>query len=247
MVIELSIPQILQGTFNLIFVLISFIVGFTILLKYFKYKKSHYLAIGIIWIGISTPWLHGAIAFLLLLLDIEMAQSIRFIIAYAFIPLITALWFNTFSDFMYQEKKKILVSIFSLLAIACEIIFFVFLFLDQEQLIGSFNYAEGKYFSATYKPFTRFTLLFFLISAFISFIIFASQSLKSADAEVKLKGKFLIVAFVTYTACAFIDSFAFFLQFPVVIVFIRIFLMLSAIEFYFGWILPDFLKTLFIK
>jgi hypothetical protein len=247
MVIELTIPQVLQGTFNLIFVLISFIVGLTILMKYFTLKDVNFIAIGIIWIGISTPWLHGAIAFILLLFDIEMAQSIRFIIAYAFIPIITALWFKTFTDFVYQERKKMIIAIFSIIALISEIIFFIFLFLDQEQLIGTFNYAEGKYFTATYSPFTRFSLLFFLMSAFLSFMIFASKSLKSNDAEIKLKGKFLIVAFVTYTVCAFIDSFAFFLQYPVIVVIIRVFLMISAVEFYFGWILPDFVKKLFIR
>jgi len=247
MVIELSIPQILQGTFNLIFVVISFIVGVTILTKYFKFRKVHYIAIGIIWIGISTPWLHGAIAFILLLIDIEMSQTIRFIIAYAFIPAITALWFNTFTEFIYQDKKKLLVVIFSIIALICEIIFFTFLFTNQEGLVGVFNYSEGEYFSATYRPFTRFSLLFFLASAFISFMIFAGQSLKSSEAEVRLKGKFLIIAFITYTGCAFIDSFAFFLQFPVVVVIIRIFLMFSALEFYFGWILPEFVKIIFLK
>ncbi|MBD3213511.1 MAG: hypothetical protein GF311_12965 [Candidatus Lokiarchaeota archaeon] len=76
-----------------------------------------------------------------------MAQSIRFIIAYAFIPVITALWFNTFTDFVYQERKKMIITIFSIIALISEIIFFIFLFLDQEQLIGTFNYAEGKYFT----------------------------------------------------------------------------------------------------
>ncbi|MBD3194818.1 MAG: hypothetical protein GF317_07175 [Candidatus Lokiarchaeota archaeon] len=247
MVIELTFPQILQGTFNLIFVIISFIVGLTILTKYFKFKRTHYISIGIIWIGISTPWLHGAIAFILLLFNIEMLQSIRFIIAYAVIPIITALWFNTFTDFIYEDKKKLFVSLISIIAGICEMIFFIFLFTDQEGLVGVFDYANGEYFTATYRPFTRFTLLFFLASAFISFMLFASQSLKSADPEVKLKGKFLIIAFITYTICAVIDSFAFFLQFEIIVVIIRVLLMLSAIEFYLGWILPEFVKNHLIK
>ncbi len=77
--------------------------------------------------------------------------------------------------------------------------------------------------------------------------MFAGSSLKSENAEVKLKGKFLIIAFLTYTTCAVLDSFAFFLTQPIMVVLIRIFLMLSAIEFYFGWILPNFIKMIFIK
>lgn len=244
----LETAEVLQGSFNLIFVIISFIVGFTILSKYFKYKKSHFILVGLIWIGISTPWLHGAITFIVYFFTPAIIETpgfitMRFIIGYTSIPLITVLWFLVFTSMVYPNKRVLLVSLFGTIAGICEIMFFIFLIFDQSSLIGVFPAP----FTATYRPFTRFTLLFFLISALITFLIFAGNSLKSQDPKIRLKGRFLIIAFLTYTACAVMDSFAFFLTQPVLVVIIRVLLIFSSIEFYFGWILPDFVANLFLK
>ena len=126
--IELTLVEILTGTFNLIFVIISFIVGLKILSKYFEFEKRYYIYVGITWIGISTPWMHGALAFVLLYFNIILAEEIRFIIGYVFIPIITVLWLITFTDFMYQEKKKAIVGIYTIISLVCEILFFYFLF-----------------------------------------------------------------------------------------------------------------------
>ena len=233
--------EILTGTLNLIFVIISLIVGLKILSKYFEFKKKYYIYVGITWIGISTPWMHGALAFILLFFNIVLAEEIRFIIGYVFIPIITVLWLITFTDFMYREKKKILVGAYIIISLVCEFLFFYFLFTDRVNMIGYFE----RTFSAVYRPFVRFTLLFFLVSALITFLLFANQSRKSDDPELSLKGKFLIVAFLTYAACAILDSF--FLFSAVIVVIVRLLLMSSAIEFYFGWILPESVKKLFIK
>jgi hypothetical protein len=239
--IELTLLEILTGTLNLIFVIISLIVGLKILSKYFEFKKKYYIYVGITWIGISTPWMHGALAFILLFFNIVLAEEIRFIIGYVFIPIITVLWLITFTDFMYREKKKILVGAYIIISLVCEFLFFYFLFTDRVNMIGYFE----RTFSAVYRPFVRFTLLFFLVSALITFLLFANQSRKSDDPELSLKGKFLIVAFLTYAACAILDSF--FLFSAVIVVIVRLLLMSSAIEFYFGWILPESVKKLFIK
>lgn len=244
----LELTEFLQGSFNVIFVLISIAVGLKILSRYFRYKKIHFILVGIIWIGISTPWLHGAITFIIYFFDpllIETAEfiTIRFIIGYTSIPIITTLWFVVFTDLMYQKEKRFLIWLYALISVICECLFFIFLFTNQYDLIGYFS---GP-FTGVYRPFTRFSLLFFLGSSLVSFLMFATSSLKSENPEIRLKGKFLIIAFLTYTVCAVLDSFAFFLTQPIMVVLIRIFLMLSAIEFYFGWILPDFIKKIFIK
>jgi hypothetical protein len=227
----------------LVFVIISIIVGLTILSKYKTYKQKRYVYLGIIWLGISTPWMHGAIAFILLLFNITMDATIRFIIGYVFIPIITTMWMDLFTDFLFQSKKKLLVILFSLISISCEILFFSFLFVNREVLIGSFI----THFQARYSLFIRITMIFFLVSALVTFLIFAGNSVKSNEREVKVKGIFLIIAFLTYTICAVLDSFAFFLAQPVAVVIIRILLMTSAIEFYFGWILPDPIKKILLK
>jgi hypothetical protein len=189
-----------------------------------------------VWIGISTPWMHGAIAFILIFINITLDVTIRFIIGYVFIPIITVLWLITFTEFMYREKRKIIVGIYSIIALITEVLFFYFLYTDPENMIGYFV----RTFSAVYRPYYRFTILFYLASALVTFLLFARESIKSEDPELKLKGIFLVIAFLTYAACAVFDSF--FLFQPVIVVIIRLLLVSSAIEFYFGWILPEPLK-----
>ncbi|MEJ2279158.1 MAG: hypothetical protein P8Y70_15645 [Candidatus Lokiarchaeota archaeon] len=198
----------LTGLFNLIFVIISIAVGLIIISKYKQANKKRYIYLGLIWIGISTPWMHGAIAFILLFFNITFDPIIRFIIGYAFIPIITTIWIAIFTDLLYENKKKILVSIYMLISIICEILFFIFLFVDRVELIGYFETT----FQARYSLFIRFTMVFFLISALITFLIFARHSLKSNDPVLKIKGKFLIIAFLTYSVCAVLDSFTFFID-----------------------------------
>lgn len=238
---ELELVEILTGVFNLIFVLVSVIVGVIILSKYSKYQSRDYVFVGLTWIGLSTPWMHGAIAFVLLLFNVVLEETIRFIIGFAFIPIIAVLWLITFTDFMYTRKKTLIISIYVIIAIIVEVLFFIFLFTDRVNMIGYFE----RTFSAVYRPFYRFTILFYLITAVITFLLFANQSIKSDDPELKLKGKFLVIAFLTYTACAILDSF--FLFQPVIVVLVRVLLMTSAIEFYLGWIMPTGIKNKLIK
>ncbi|MHA1805672.1 MAG: hypothetical protein ACTSU4_14245 [Promethearchaeota archaeon] len=244
----LTIAEILQGSLNLVFVIISFIVGLTILSKYRIYKKRDYILIGLTWMGICTPWLHGAITIIVyffnpLVIESESFITMRFIIAYTSIPIIVLLWFIVFTDFLYKNKQKLIVSIIAIISLTCEVLFFTFLIIDRENLIGYF----GAPFLAIYSPFMRITFMFFLGIAFITFLMFASKSLKSTEKEIQWKGRFLIIAFILFTVSAVLDSIAIFLTQPFLIVMNRIFLMSSAIFFYFGWILPDRLKKILIK
>ncbi|TFF99988.1 MAG: hypothetical protein EU541_03535 [Promethearchaeota archaeon] len=199
------------------------------------------MKIGLIWFLIATPWLHGALTFILILFNIEFSEFIRFIILYSFIPLAAFLWMDVFTNFLYQDKKKILLTIFGLLGLICECLFFAFLFIDQKILIGDFAYEQGIYFSAKYSNFIRITMPIFLAASFVTFMIFATNTLKATDLKVRLKSKFLIIAFITFTICSVLDMLAIFSSNPISVVIIRILLMLSSILFYFGWFLPDFI------
>ena len=61
----LELVDFLQGSFSLIFVLISVYIGISILLKFFKYKSRLYILVGISWIGVANPWFPDSISFVL--------------------------------------------------------------------------------------------------------------------------------------------------------------------------------------
>jgi len=62
----LSILELLQGVFSLIFVLISIIIVTNILIKFIKYKIHTLFLVGFALIGLSNPWLPDAVNLLLI-------------------------------------------------------------------------------------------------------------------------------------------------------------------------------------
>jgi hypothetical protein len=72
----------------------------------------------------------------------------------------------------------------------------------------------------------------------ISGILIARQSIRSEKPEIKLKGKFLLIAFILFVIGAFAD--AVLLLTVITLPIIRIILISSSVLFYFGFILPKF-------
>ena len=91
-----------------------------------------------------------------------------------------------------------------------------------------------------------FSLYLFLliIVIFITGVIFAWKSLKSDNPEISLKGKFLLIAFISFTIGAILDALPIL---PISGVIARFILISSAIEYYIGFMLPDRIKKLFLK
>ena len=74
-------------------------------------------------------------------------------------------------------------------------------------------------------------------------LLFARDSLKSDDQEIRFKGKVLIIAFLTYPICGLIDGGVELNEIGVII--IRSLLIFGAVMFYIGFFVPRFVKNLF--
>lgn len=230
---QIGLTEILQGSFSLIFVIISIIIGVKILIKYFEYKSNQFLLVGLTWIGLSTPWWPDSIN-LILILTTNSILSIEanFIIGTSTMPFFLLIWLKAFTDLVYKEKQKYILIIFLIIGIIFEIIFYYFLF-TQPNLIGTFETP----FQVVYGIYIEIFLVIFLLVIVITGILFGKQSLRSENPEIKLKGKFLIIAFILFTIGAFLDSIV-----PELFIIARIVLDVSALSFYFGFMLPDWLK-----
>ena len=238
---ELEFVEILQVIFSIIFIIVSIIVGLLLISKYFKYKVRNFLLVGITWIGITTPWLSGTISFpMMILFGTSLSIEVRFIIGVAIVPIILVIWLMVFTDLVYREKKKLIVLIYTVICICFEITFFILLFRDTS-LIGTYT---GP-FKVDWTPFIELTTLFFIATALVSGILFANKSMKSLDPEIRLKGKILLIAFLSFVTGAILDSVI--PISPVGVVFTRLVLISSAIEFFFGFFLPKPVKKLLLK
>ncbi|MFX1313296.1 MAG: hypothetical protein ACFFHD_11880 [Promethearchaeota archaeon] len=233
--------DIINGIFSIIFIVISLLVGFRILSKYFKFNEKIYLFVGATWIFISEPWWPSGISFLLALTnEVGLPTQIYFLIGNIFTPFVIVLWLVAFTEFLYTEKRKLILIIFTIYGIIYEILFFVFLFINPD-IIGELNPPVD----VNYKSFIMFFLISFLAIVVFTGVLFARLSLQSDNPEVNLKGKMLLVAYFAFTIGALLD-----LSIPqnaLLIIFARLILIISAFFWYGGFILPKWMRKIFLK
>lgn len=239
--LPLDLLEVFQGSFSLIFAIISIFVGLRILFKYFEYKRRELILVGISWIGIASPWIPDSINFIMILgFSSILTEEAYLIIGNVFMPLIIICWLIVITDFLYKARQKLILILCLIWTVIFETIFFTLLFIDSS-LVGTFL---GP-FHVEFGDFITFTLLFTIVILLISGLLFARESLKSEDKEIKLKGKFLIVAFLSFTIGAILDSSISLI--PITVVITRLILISSSIEFYIGFILPKWVKKFLIK
>jgi hypothetical protein len=230
-----------NGVFSLIFVAISLLIGFIILSRYFKYKERIYFLVGATWIFISEPWWPSSLSFIVALSNgIGINEMAYFLIGNLFVPLAIILWLLAFTEFLYIEKRKLILLTFAVIGVIFEILFFIFLFVNLD-LIGTLTPPVD----VRYNSFIMIFLIIFLCIVVITGFLFANLSLKSEDPEVKLKGKLLIIAYISFAVGALLDS-----SIPldeVTIIITRLILITSAIFWYGGFILPKFMKKLLLR
>lgn len=229
----LSQENIIIASFTLLFVIISLIVGIKISLKYFSLRSKELILVGIAWICLSSPWWSAPFSFLTyVFFGVVWEIHVFFIIGNIFIPVALISWIYAFAKMAYDKVKTKLLIIYSIICTAFLIFFLIFMVIDVN-LIGEF---DGT-FDARYVSFTRIFQAFAILSALFTGILFALKSFKSGDATIRWKGRFLLIAFISFSAAAILDS-GFALGIIGVII-IRLLLISSAIEYYLGFLLPD--------
>ena len=237
----LSFLDTLNGVFSLIFVAISLFVGFIILTRYFKYKERVYFLVGATWVLIASPWWPSSLSFLVALSNgVGITPEAYFLIGNLLVPVAVALWLLALTEFLYTEKRKLILLVFTIVGIIFEVLFLTFLFLNSS-FIGELNGAVD----VNYKSFIMIFLIIFLLIVVVTGFLFANLSLKSKDPEVKLKGKLLVIAYITFAIGALLDS-----SLPlneVLIIITRLILILSSFFWYGGFLLPKWLKKILLK
>jgi len=254
----LELVDILHGSFSLLYVIISFAIGLIILFKYLKFKNRLYILVGLTWIFLSFPWLPDSISFLMnLFARTSLASEWYFIIGNVFIPIALISWIIAYTDMINKEKQKLAVAIIVIFSIVFEIIFFFTLFFIDINLIGVIDPLIP--FSADLGMLLIIFLLITMLIMLTTGLQFAQKSIKSEDKEVKLKGKLLRGAFITFTIAALLEKVARSILLGVVfqnpsdplltvmLAIVRVLLVLSGFAFYGGFLLPRWIKEIFMR
>jgi hypothetical protein len=242
MAIELL--DMVHGIFTIVFVIISIITGLIIVIKYFKLRKSQFLLFGLFWIGLTTPWWPTVIIFMIALsTGASISIQAFIVVGISFLPVTIILGLIAFLKVLPMKKrsKRIILIISIIINAAYEVYFFTFLFIHISMIAeASLTSPFMVNWSIPSQIYFIVSLLFFLYVG----ISFSVASIKSDDRTISLKGKFLLIAFLSFTIGTVLDF-----AIPTTIVFViaRLVLLTSTIEFYIGLMLPKWIKELFIK
>jgi hypothetical protein len=233
--------EILNGLLSFILVAQSIYVGILIASKYSKYKNKYLILLGIDTILLFEPWWPSTVSFLMIfIIGKGLTLQMYLLLGNILIPVSVLIWLIFITHFMYQRYRKVILIIYSSLSVIYNVFFLYFFFTDPE-LIGQLQGAVD----INYSNFLLGYLLVALVVLLITGILFAKTLLKSENPEIKLKGKLILIGFISFVLGAILDS-AIPLN-PITLPITRIILMISAFELYGGFILPDWMKKLFLK
>ena len=235
--------EIFYGSFTFVSFIISTILGFLIALKYRKYGKAEYLAVGVTWILLASPYWSDAIQFITtMIFGFQIPTNLYYFLANAFIAPMYVTWIIVLTNILFTKRKKILRTIFFPIALTFEIIFLVVFFIDAN-LIGDQKSAFVVEWAFWIQIYPLISIAVLLITGFI----LARASLKAGEAELRTKGIFLLIAFISFTIVTLIDVIGAESPSEITILLARTFLIVSSLCFYNGFILPKFARKLFVK
>ncbi|MHA2366865.1 MAG: hypothetical protein ACXAC7_23135 [Candidatus Hodarchaeales archaeon] len=253
----LEIIDYILGGLSLTFVVISVVIGFTILSKYPKFKSRLYLLIGITWLGLATPWIPDSMSLLTnIFFQTSLPINMYLIIGNTFLPIALLCWIIAITDMVDKKEQMLFVSLTIIFGVAFELIFFILFYINYPNLTLLGTWDPSRPFSIDYGLFLTIGLMIVILIILITGLQFTQKSVRSDNEEIKLKGKLLRAAFIMFTIAAILEkpmrSIMLGLVFDdpstpllsVMLVIVRILLITSAFAFYGGFLLPRWMHSL---
>ncbi|MFX1275283.1 MAG: hypothetical protein ACFFBP_18685 [Promethearchaeota archaeon] len=239
--------EFIEGLFSLLYVFSTTSVGILLISRYFKYKEKSFIFIGLSVAGISCPWWPSSVSFLShALFEYKIPDQVFFFIGNAFIPLFLFSWIIGMNILLFDGKNKIFVISYAILLSVMEIVFLLILFVAPPNLIllliGSL---DEKNLNAEYEGFIFVLLIIIVITIFTTGLLMSRKLMKANKPVIQLRGKLMLIGFIIWSVAATIDT-----RVPlevIGVIIVRTLLIISAIDFYFGWVMPEFMQKFFRK
>ena len=158
------------------------------------------------------------------------------------VPFAILFWLIIYMSMINPEKKKLVLIFYSAVSIFFYIYVFYFLFFAPRAPVMPLIGIKRTLIDIEYKGFVLIYLAFLIITAVVTGLHFAINSMKSDKIGVKWQGKLLLLSFLFFGAGAIADA-IFELTVVTLIVF-RVLLLLSTFLFYVGFIMPKWLEKI---
>jgi len=243
---SLQLIDVTNGSFSLAFNVIGFIIGLRIALKYFKLKNEEmkwtYFFFGIAVFGLTFYWLPTSISFVAyLILNNHLPLELLFFLGPSFVPAITVIFMKAMCNLLgYKKRQIVIISITIITSIIFEVIFIVLLTIDASLIIRLAGPVDVNYGD----PINLYGGALLIVVTIFGLTL-SIKSIKSPEPEINLRGKFLLVAFLSFavgTALDMISSVSI-----VILTIARIILISGAILFYIGLVPPKGIKRFYLK
>ncbi|MFX0004667.1 MAG: hypothetical protein ACFE9C_08595 [Candidatus Hodarchaeota archaeon] len=236
--------DILNGTLGLLVVIVSFILGLIVLLKYFRNKNKNFILLGINLIFLASGWYGTSSSFLIALINGSEGLSLEMILLLNFIPLPIGLlcWCGFYTNILMKKKQKFFLLVVGIVTVFFYSVFLFVVFTDVSQAaikISPVDTAAGE------NKFLSIYIIIFIILLLFTGIHFSLRTMKYPDIEMKTKGKFLLFAFPTFAVAGLLDSIV--PSIEITLILFRVLLISSIIGFYIGYLLPKWIKKRIIK
>jgi hypothetical protein len=241
---SLSPLDILNGTLGLSLVIISFVLGLIVLSKYFKNKNKNFILLGFNLMLLASGWWGTSTSFLIALIYNNEGLALEMIMLLNFIPLPIGLlcWSGFYTNVLMKDKQKTFLLIMLCITIFFYIIFVATLLIDVNISVIRISPVDT---AAGENKFLSIYIIIFIVVLLITGLHFSLQTIKYDDIEMKTKGRFLLLAFPSFTIGGLLDS-----SLPsteITLILFRLLLISSIIEFYIGYLLPNWVKKRVIK
>ena len=225
--------DILTGIFSTFFALVCIIMGLIIISKFLKFRRKELFTFGLTWIFLGSSWWGSSLSFFnYLFFDVAYDFILLLFIGEVFFPLTVIFWIYSFSYILYPDTKEKIAMIFIVIICVYEVFLIFFIFNSPAVIASQFGKFDTQYniFGLTYQGFA------YLVSI-VSGVLFSKQSLRSENLSVKWKGRFILIAIITFSIAAVFQSL--FPTITIMIILVYVLLFISVIEFYFGFLLPE--------
>jgi len=233
---------IVLGVVTMIYIIITVIVAIKFLNKYFEFKNKVFIYGGISYFGVASCWFGVGLNFVLVMFfNVIPPMELHFLLHGAIVTYPQWCWFLLISYLFHMRHniRKVLTITTGILATIVEILYIYIVFTN----VGLLGRLVAP-IQVVYGPFSYIYLSIHLLIFVAQGLLLGYNSTKSEDKRVKLKGKFLLSSFLFFLSGSLLE--VFFNQIPVFIV-ARILIAISAIFFYFGFILPKRIEKIFLK
>ncbi len=239
MAIKLLPLDYANGIITIIIISIGIFLGLLMIKKYIRYKENTLLFMGLCLICITSFFWGVLGAFISILITGKgLSIQVYFMLSSILSHVSAILWLIAFTNTIYKDKQKLILSFMTVYTVLHRTIFIYFLLVDPSNM----GYPSDTPLHFRPNMIWNFVNAIAIIITLITAIIFFKESRKAKDPEIRFKGLFFLLAIVSYCMGIIISlvfSLNIYTLFIVAIIFLSAFL-----EIYFAFGMPKWFKKL---